>query len=393
MRNGNSARPRIAVDTWVLGSNCAHHGVNVYCRKLLAAFRELAPQYSVEVVPYLDNTKPGSSETDYSVAFRPRVTRLLSHSRLWRFGGAQARAALDGADVIFNPHCTTLYVGFPSPVVTTIHDVIPVVLPWKSPHVRTLRFLLWAAARASRAIITVSQHSKSDLIRLYGIDEERIHVVYNGCDHEAFNCIPPEADLLQKALSKIGVERPYLFHCGAIKANKNLKRLILAYRSLLARNPGRDLALILAGTPDSAQDEVAREAAGSGGRVILTGAVDQTDLVLLTKGAELAVFPSLYEGFCMPMVEAMACGVPTIAASVSCLPEISGGVLRYFDPISGRNEYVYGGCFDEQRTASSAVGRRRTAGETVRLASLRRADVRFARAVRRRQGKKRIPDR
>src|SRR5262249_51522173 len=69
-------------------------------------------------------------------------------------------------------------------------------------------------------------------------------------------------------------------------------------------------------------------------RVILTGPLEQPELVLLMKGASLAVFPSLYEGFCMPMVESMACGVPTIASSASCLPEISGSVLRYFNPES-----------------------------------------------------------
>ena len=65
----------------------------------------------------------------------------------------------------------------------------------------------------------------------------------------------------------------------------------------------------------------------------MTGALNDLDLSLLVRGASLEVIPSLYEGFCLPMVEAMACGVPTIAANTSCLPEISGGVLRYFDPI------------------------------------------------------------
>ena len=68
--------------------------------------------------------------------------------------------------------------------------------------------------------------------------------------------------------------------------------------------------------------------------MILTGALSDPDLSLLVRGASLEVIPSLYEGFCLPMVEAMACGIPTIAANSSCLPEISGGVLRYFDPYS-----------------------------------------------------------
>src|SRR5207302_1475811 len=80
-------------------------------------------------------------------------------------------------------------------------------------------------------------------------------------------------------------------------------------------------------------DEVLAAAndSGSRGNVVLTGAVSDADLAMLIKGASLAVIPSLYEGFCIPMVECMACGVPTIAANSSCLPEVSGGVLRYFD--------------------------------------------------------------
>ena len=72
----------------------------------------------------------------------------------------------------------------------------------------------------------------------------------------------------------------------------------------------------------------------SRGKVVLTGALSDPDLSLLVRGASLEVIPSLYEGFCLPMVEAMACGVPTIVANTSCLPEISGGVLRYFNPTS-----------------------------------------------------------
>jgi glycosyltransferase involved in cell wall biosynthesis len=143
--------------------------------------------------------------------------------------------------------------------------------------------------------------------------------------------------LLQQLLSRLGVSRPYILHHGAIQPRKNLVRLIAAYRQMLAGNPQPDFDLVLAG-PLAWQHQETVNAAKSNstgkGNVVLTGALNDCDLSFLVRGASLEVIPSLYEGFCLPMVEAMACGIPTIAANSSCLPEISGGVLRYFDPYS-----------------------------------------------------------
>ena len=105
---------------------------------------------------------------------------------------------------------------------------------------------------------------------------------------------------------------------------------------MLADNPDLDFDLVLAGRQGWASDEIVNAAAErrDRGRVILVGMLDDSDLALLIKGASLAVVPSLYEGFSLPMVEAMACSVPTIASNTSCLPEISGNALAYFDPLS-----------------------------------------------------------
>jgi glycosyltransferase involved in cell wall biosynthesis len=161
--------------------------------------------------------------------------------------------------------------------------------------------------------------------------------VYEGYDGELFSCIPPDAVLLKQLQLLLGINRPYILHHGAIQPRKNLPRLIAAYRQILVRNPQLVLDLVLAG-PLAWQHEETLNLANADntgrGKVILTGALSDRDLSLLVRGASLEVIPSLYEGFCLPMVEAMACGVPTIVANTSCLPEISGGVLRYFNPTS-----------------------------------------------------------
>lgn len=331
-----TATKTIAFDTWCLGAQARNHGVHVYSSNLLKSFRELAPKYGVEVVPYTSrNANNDANLLQAAPGFRPRETSLLAWSRLWRFGGACALARRQKVDLVFSPHCTSLYFKKFTPAVVTIHDLIPLHMPWSSRRItQTLRFCLWSAARFSRAIITVSQHSKAELLDAYSIPESKVSVIYNGCDGNLFNSLPPDPKRLQALLGRLAIVRPYILHHGAIKPNKNLGRLIQAYRLLIERNRNLDVGLVLAGPLGWDYDDVLRAANQGTSKVILTGSLTNEDLALLIKGAVLAVFPSLYEGFCIPMIEAMACGVPTIAANSSCLPEISGGTLRYFDPKS-----------------------------------------------------------
>jgi glycosyltransferase involved in cell wall biosynthesis len=184
-------------------------------------------------------------------------------------------------------------------------------------------------------------------------------VVPYGYDDAVFNDSAPDGERHKVLSERFGLERPYLWHHGVIQPRKNLKRLIDAYRRMLSRNPNLDLDLVLAGPLGWEYQETvaaATDGVGHRGRVILTGALDDADLVCLLKGATLAVVPSLYEGFCLPMVEAMACGVPVIAADASCLPEVSGGTLKYFDP---RSVEEMASCMEW--VLENAVGRRELA--------------------------------
>lgn len=266
----------------------------------------------------------------------------MQRDRLWRLGGASIAAARADADLLFAPVPALLPLGR-VPVVCTIHDVTPVMAP---SHSRAVvwqqRCFLGAAARRSRRIIAVSESSKADLANVFGLPEEKIEVVYNGVDKTVFNGQPADLNEQRRVLSKIGVKKPYIFHHGAIQPRKNLARLIQAYRLLLARNRNLDFDLVLAGALGWRYEETVKEAHRDGcGRVVLAGALEDHELALLLKAASLVVIPSVYEGFCLPMVEAMACGAPVIAAKTSCLPEISGGALRYFDPLSVEDVAAY----------------------------------------------------
>jgi glycosyltransferase involved in cell wall biosynthesis len=336
-RPDTSKKPAVAFDTWALGGFAQNHGISVYARELLTRFRGMGPDCPVEVMPYVcAGANNAANQFAKCPGFRPRQTRLLKHSRAWRWGGANL-VAMGKADLVFSPSCTVLY-GLPVRSVVTIHDLIPVVLPWASRRItRALRFCLWWSAKFSHKVITPSQHSKADILNAYQLPESKVRVIHDGYDKALFNTGPSGRDLRGELLARFGIDRPYLLHHGVIKPNKNLKRLIQAYRLALERNRNLNSVLVLAGPLGWEYEDVLHEAgkvADGRGRVIFTHALSDNELAQLVKGARLAVAPSLYEGFCLPMVESMACGVPTIAANSSCLPEISGNALKYFDPQS-----------------------------------------------------------
>lgn len=330
---------KVAIDSWVLSSRLRYQGTYVYAQNLITQFKSIAA---------------GDPEISFCLFHSPRAANdagavkpgrglelveswWLSRDRLWRLGGAGFAASRAHADLVFSPTSNLVPLGT-VPVACAIHDVTPVIMPTHSRKVTLLqRAMLRAACKYSRGIITGSECSKRDLMKIYGVPESKVSVVPYGYDDAIFNDASPDEERRKSLQKKFNLLRPYVWHHGVIQPRKNLKRLIEAYRLMLARNPNLDCDLVLAGPLGWEYGEIvasATDGAGHRGRVVLTGPLDDGDLACLLKGASLAVVPSLYEGFCLPMVEAMACGVASIASDASCLPEVSGGVLKYFDPSS-----------------------------------------------------------
>jgi glycosyltransferase involved in cell wall biosynthesis len=329
---------RIAIDSWTLASRFRCQGTYVYTQNLLREFKKIARHDARLSFSLFASSRNGNDAIHIAPEERFEVcsSSLLDHDRLWRFGGAGLSASRAQADVMFIPTAATLPMG-PVPAVCSIHDVTPITMPSHSAPVSAMqRLLLKGCARFSRTIITSSECSKRDIIAHLGVPEKKVVIIHDGCDQSLFNPEPPNIASLAALRARLEIEKPYLLHHGTIQPRKNLKRLIHAFRLMLADNPDLDFDLVLAGRQGWASDEVVNAAAErrGRGRVILVGMLDDSDLALLIKGASLAVVPSLYEGFSLPMVEAMACGVPTITSNTSCLPEISGNAIAYFDPLS-----------------------------------------------------------
>lgn len=221
------------------------------------------------------------------------------------------------------------------PEVVTIHDVSFEQHPEFFSSVDCLRLRLtvrWAAKSAGR-ILTVSEFSKSEIVRLLKVPEEKVKVIYNGVGPE-FRAIGDQSAVRER-LNRYGIRKPYLLAVGNICLRKNQLSLVRGFARWSTRKERSAYRLVLVGKEDgtvkSLQTEVARLGLDPG-RLALLGFVAEADLPYLYGGAELLVNTSLYEGFGLPVVEAMACGTPVIASRSSCFPEIAGDAARYVDP-------------------------------------------------------------
>ena len=225
------------------------------------------------------------------------------------------------------------------PYVITIHDLIPLFFPKLVPkkHLILFRILMRRVAQIADKIITDSNSSKKDILDRLGVPEEKVQVIYLA-HHPVYRPIP-DRNKIESILAKYHLNGKYLLFTGVLEPKKNLLRLIEAFHLLKTQiNPLKDLKLVLVGGTGwgyaGAGENLSRliEQRELKEEVIFTGYVPDEDLPYLYNGAELFVFPSLYEGFGLPVLEAMACGTPVVTSKVSSLPEIVGEAGKLVDP-------------------------------------------------------------
>ncbi len=221
-------------------------------------------------------------------------------------------------------------------LVLTVHDLAFRLFPQTAPQA-TRRWLsrLDAALPRASELIVVSEQTRRDLLELYPVPANRVSVVPLGVDTQTFRPAPSEA--VAEVRRRFGIDGPYLLSLTGIEPRKNLPAILRAFASLA--DDVRPL-LVLAGpvspwNPEGwdllrpALDELPRPVRE---RVVLTGYVTDSDKVALLSGGEALVYPSLYEGFGLPVIEAMACGTPVLTSNVSALPETAGDAALLVDP-------------------------------------------------------------
>jgi alpha-1,3-rhamnosyl/mannosyltransferase len=219
------------------------------------------------------------------------------------------------------------------PTVLTVYDLIPLIFPrYFSAAQRVIyRGAHHLALRAARVILAISQATKSDLIHYFHVVPERIVVTPLAAD-DHFHPQPPAAIAAMRR--KYGLSDSYLLYVGSNKPHKNLARLVRAFSQFTFAPPTADLQLVLAGPWDPRYPQAKKSVVELGlqGRVLFLPDVPEEDLPALYSGAMVFVFPSEYEGFGLPVLEAMACGAPAICSGASSLPEVAGNAAIAIDP-------------------------------------------------------------
>jgi len=220
------------------------------------------------------------------------------------------------------------------PYLVTIHDLIYYLYPDQCPSQAAhyyARFMLRSATKHARAIITDSEYSKQDLIKYFRISEKKIHVIFPAADE----CATPVRKHIASQ-STYGIVQPYIFYVGKHHPYKNITTLLHAYMT----HPEiyENFQLVIAGKQDMRRKSlyVTAEKLDPRKRIIFTDFVPEEELFDLYRGASLFVFPSLYEGFGLPPLEAMACGVPVITSNAASLPEVVGDAAIQVDPLDVR---------------------------------------------------------
>jgi glycosyltransferase involved in cell wall biosynthesis len=268
------------------------------------------PAVGLDVIRARRDTTNPSSRVMWEQLIQPRVLRRIE------------------ADLVHAP----VFVGpliAPCPVVTTIHDLSFIRLPhlFRPANRLYLTIMTRFSARRARRLIAVSQHAASESARLLGVSPEKVTVVYHGVD-PSFRPLP--ADEVADFRERRGLPERFLLFVGTLEPRKNLVRLIEAFARM---DEGR-VKLVLAGGKGWLYDDLfARvEELGLEHRVLFPGYVPNEELPLWYNAATVFVYPSLYEGFGMPVTEAQACGTPVVTSNVSSLPEAAGEAARLVDP-------------------------------------------------------------
>jgi glycosyltransferase involved in cell wall biosynthesis len=311
---------RIAVDARPLEREST--GVGRYLEGLLGAFATLFPEDEIRLLSPREVYLPPGLEGKVSVSSR----RSGLPGTVWLQAAAPHEARIDGCEVFFGP-LGILPVRSSLPGVATVHDLTPLLFPeWHTLRNR-LGFAPFIAStvRSARAIACVSTATLADLLARFPEAEGKASVVPNGF-------VPPGPG--STGVEDPGIEGDYVLFLGTREPRKNLGRLVQAMESIWDRRPEFP-PLVVAGGSGWGMDGLARRLDSSphAGRVRQLGWVSPARATALLRGARLLAYPSLYEGFGLPALEAMAEGIPVVASSSSSLPEVVGDVGLLPDPL------------------------------------------------------------
>ena len=316
---------RIAIDARKLRD----FGIGTYIRNILTGLSRLDRETDYVVFCRPDDVESGDV-LGRNFRMVPETAPLYSVSEQFRVPMALAR---EGVRMLHEPH----YVLPPlvrCRSVVTIHDCIHLMFPQYLPSRLAYVYAkasMWSAARKANRILTVSEASKRDILRFFDVRPEKVAVIYNAIDERFL--APADPGRMDQARQRYQLDHPFVLYVGNIKPHKNIERLIDAFGRARAACPD-GLTLIIIGDEISKypglRQSVHKHRLDK--HVRFLGFQPAETLSAFYHLAHAFVFPSLYEGFGLPPLEAMACGTPVVTSNVSSLPEICGGAALLVDP-------------------------------------------------------------
>jgi len=323
-RYSNDTSPlRVALDARPLTTS--HAGIAVYCHDLVHGFNSLEDDLSVLL--YAKEPPPPD------LALGPSLQWRTMPAPLW-LPLAVPRALRAGRVDLFHGTNHMAPPLDPTPTVVTVHDLSALTMPhfhtWRN-RLLTVPQMLASVYRATR-LIAISEFTARELARLPGIDPARIRVVYRTPDPDL---APASPEVVQELARRLNLPDAFFLYLGALEPRKNVVALVRAQGALRAAGDDR-ARLVIAGAAGWKNAEVRQEVERLGLAELVTfvGYVDARDLPALYGAATAFVFPSLFEGFGLPPLEAMACGAPVICSDAASLPEVVGDAAILFDPCS-----------------------------------------------------------
>lgn len=233
-------------------------------------------------------------------------------------------------DILHQP-CFSAPIFYHGPVVVTVNDIISIIFPQNIPFASRVFYSRWMPFSYQKAakIIAISKNTKRDIQRILNIPESKIKVIYDAVS-DKFK-VQQSPKKIKKIKQKYAINNNYLLHVGTLEPRKNLKFLVRAFALAIKKYKLSDVNLVITGKKGWYYEGIFNlvEKLNMASRVVFTGYVADEDMPPLYSGASLVVFPSLYEGFGFPPLEAMTSGVPVISSNTSSLPEIvgEGGIL------------------------------------------------------------------
>lgn len=344
---------RVALSTSV--GQRGRSGVATYLFGLIDGIVRTSPDVRLTLFGLADDKplfRPWLDRCDWeevSEFWRPAVRDVFWHQVM-----LPRRLAKSGAQVVHIPSYRRVLAHGAVPQVLTIHDCASFRLNGKYDAARTLytKRMVVPLARRVRELIAVSGTTANDITHFYGVKRDEIKVVWNGIDHSRFR---PEA-----AAEAPSLDRPYFLYVARLEhPAKNHLGLIAAFEQLLAANPSLPHLLVLAGADWHGAETIhARiEASPVRARIVTPGFVKTEDLAGWYAGAEAMVYPSLFEGFGLPPIEAMACGCPVVCSARGSLAEVVGSAARIVNPDDATD--IAAGMTDMLQPAEREVWRQR----------------------------------